>query len=136
MPLSLLPAEPSDLHTLIDIYFAAFQNPLALAAFPDVPSVRKWWTDAIESEMKDPNALFLKVVDGDEIIAAAKWNSPVENKPEEPLPEWPDGGDKEVAQSFFSRLAEMHHKLMGNRPHWCWSPDILSLTFRGSVRSG
>ncbi|KAF2096016.1 acyl-CoA N-acyltransferase [Rhizodiscina lignyota] len=118
MPLSLHPALPSDLDTLIEIYFLSFQNPLALTAFPDVPPVRKWWTDSIEAEIKDPTALFLKVVEGDEIIAWAKWNRPVAGKADEPLPQWPEGGDKELAQAFFRKMADMHHTLIGSRPHW------------------
>ena len=121
MPLSLLPAELSDQQTLIDIYFLAFQNPLALAAFPDVPTVRKFWNDSIESEMKDPNALFLKVVENGEIVAWAKWNRPVEGKVADQLPQWPDGGDEELAEEFFSKLTDTHDKIMGSKPHWCTS---------------
>src|ERR1700743_3299424 len=117
MPLTLLPVQPQDLHILIDIYFRAFQNPLALAAFPDVPAVRQWWTASIAEEMRDPNAIFLKVVEGNQIIAWAKWNRPIANKPEEPLPQWPDGGDKELAQKFFTKLNEVHNQVMRSRPH-------------------
>lgn len=121
MPLSLLPVVPSDLDNLIEIYFLSFQNPLALVAFPDVPPVRQWWTDSIAAEMSDPTALFIKVVEAesDEIIAWAKWNRPVSGKNEEPLPEWPEGGNKALAQEFFEKVGEAHQRMMGDRAHWC-----------------
>ena len=40
MPLEVLPLIASDIPAIIDIYFAAFQNPLALKAFPATPPVR------------------------------------------------------------------------------------------------
>ena len=123
MPLLLQPAISSDIPTLISIYFAAFQNPLALNGFPDVPSVRKWWTEMIRTEFSDPNALFLKVIDqgknGEEVIAWAKWCGPVDKEPDVELPVWPEGGDHALCDAFFSQLAEKHKKNLGARRHWC-----------------
>ena len=62
----LLPAESSDVPTLVDIYFSAFQNTLSLAAFPRTAPVRKWWEDMLYSEIEDPEASFLNIVEAEE----------------------------------------------------------------------
>ncbi|KAF1991131.1 acyl-CoA N-acyltransferase [Aulographum hederae CBS 113979] len=127
MPLQVVPATPSDVPALMDIYFSAFQNLMAVTAFPDIPSVRTWWTKMIDEEILDPTALFLKVVDGEdgaedglsEIVAWGKWNKPVQGKEEdEPLPPWPEGGDEDVANRFFEQAGKKHKQVMGQRPHW------------------
>jgi hypothetical protein len=126
MPLTLLPAVLEDIPTLVSIYFASFQNPHSLRAFPRTPSVRKWWEDMLSEEIGDPNACFLKIVEqpseseGEgKIVAYAKWNRPSEAKEDEDLPKWPDGGDAALCDDFFGQLATKHHDIMGTRGHWC-----------------
>lgn len=131
MPLYIAQCTPTDLESIVSIYFAAFQNPLAITAFPDIPTVRSWWTRMLGEEMKDPQALFLKVVDqiegeGDKTIAWAKWNKPKSiEQSEDALPDWPEGGDHELSNSFFSQMASKHEAIM-KKTHWC----------RGSLNNG
>lgn len=129
MTLKILPCTPADVPTIVSIYFSAFQNPVALAAFPDVPSVRQWWTDMLNEEITDPNAVFVKVLDteNDEVIAWGQWNKPAdgdEEDEEDNLPRWPEGGDKELCEEFFGGLAAKHETAVKGR-HWC----EFSLTF-------
>jgi hypothetical protein len=128
MVLHILKATIDDVPTLIDIYFAAFQNPMALAAFPDVPTVRKWWTEMIAEEIEDPDVIIFKAVEkqenavGDEgtIVAWAEWNKPTDKKEDIDLPDWPVGSDSKVAQDFFSQAEEITKRLMKG-PYWCMS---------------
>lgn len=84
--------------------------------------------------MGNPAARFVKVNDGDRIIAYAKWNVPV--RPDEPpaasrssssssdpnvLPSWPDDADKALCDRFFGELVNKRKEVMQERPHYCRS---------------
>lgn len=141
MPFEILPIDPKDAPRLITIYFAAFQNAHSLACWPRIPSVRQWWEDMVLDELKDPNAVFLKVVDTDStdgqgseessrdgrqgpedqsIVAWAKWNRPKDGEtPDTGLPEWPEGADVELCNRTFGVWAQEHVNITGSRGHWC-----------------
>jgi hypothetical protein len=120
--LKLEVATQADVLDIVSVYFTSFQNAFALSAFPDVPSVRKWWTDMLESEFKDENAVFLKVVDSETgaIVAFAKWNKPVEGQePEMILPAFAEGTNRKTCEDLLPKLAAARKEIMGTRGHWC-----------------
>ena len=84
--------------------------------------------------MGDPSARFIKVSDGDKIIAYAKWIVPAgpDERPtasrsssnsSDPnaLPAWPDDASKGLCDSFFGELVKKRKEVMGERPHYCRS---------------
>lgn len=128
---------PTDIPTLVTLYFSSFQNAHSLACWPrDDPRVRKWWEDMLLHELSDPEAFFFKVVDDDaasssehereerpeEILAWAKWCSP-DAQPDQDL-QWPEGADRELCDETFGAWEVERKRIMGGRKHWC---KILSL---------
>jgi ribosomal protein S18 acetylase RimI-like enzyme len=131
MPITILPAVLDDIPTIVEIYFRAFQNPWAIYALPDIPSVRSWFITTLSEELLEPNSLFLLAFDDpesvDEInrdrssaVGFAKWNSPSFTKqpPSIPTPTWPAGAKVAVADEFFEKLVTAHVAAMEARPHW------------------
>lgn len=124
--LKLRPGLPSDVSAMAEIFLDAFSgNMVGRAFFPrSSPSARKFWTDALTSEIRDPHAHFLVVTDpSDEPVAFAKWVAPL--GPDAPAPpplpaesEWPADGNPALAAVFFRRLADAHQAAMGTTPHW------------------
>lgn len=145
--LRLEPLQADDVPRCVEIYFAAFQNAHSLACWPrGIPTVRKFWEDMLYDEMKDPDAVFLKVVaaednqdiassqGAEEVMAFAKWVKPKATGVEVDtgLPEWPEGADAELCKQTFGEWAREHHNLMGTRSHWCKS-YFCGLCFGGSL---
>ncbi|KAI4128074.1 MAG: hypothetical protein LQ347_004332 [Umbilicaria vellea] len=132
MPLTLSQATAADIPALTDIYMLAFQDPITVACFPRTPNVRRWWDSRnTEAFMGDPATRFIKVNDGDRIVAYAKWNVPV--RADEPgaasrssssssnpdaLPLWPDDANKALCDRFFSELRDKRKEVMRDRPHY------------------
>lgn len=135
MPLTLSPATAADLPALTDVYMLAFQDPITIACFPRTPNVRRWWdSHNTEAFMGNPATRFIKVQDGDRIVAYAKWNVPVRadelaaasrssSSSSDPrvLPSWPDDADKALCDRFFGGLLEKRKEVMRDRPHYCRS---------------
>lgn len=128
MSLQLIKVVPEDVPRLIDIYFSSFQDPMRLAAFPDTPSVREWWTGELRKDMRDPLAILMKVVDGDEIVAFAEWHPPGGKSNtfnekggdvDDDRETWPSDGDKSVPEEFFGKADAIHKRLLGDEEHWC-----------------
>ena len=129
MPLTLLPASLADVPTFTSIYLSAFQDVIAHDCFPRTsPHIKEWWTSSNVDDMKNQaSARFLKVVDGDEIIAYAKWNVPVKLGAEtvlggddpDDMPVWPKDANVELCNEFFRHLARERKRIMGDRPHYC-----------------
>jgi GNAT superfamily N-acetyltransferase len=123
MPLILRKATPEDAKDLTDIYFSAFSiDAISLLVFPrNNPAAYKFWYDSVIEEISDPNSHFICIVDTDSpsqtIVAYAKWNAPSAPVVAD-LPEWPAGGDHEVANLFFGNLVRRHAKIMEGRKHW------------------
>ena len=139
---ALLPVSPEDAPELVRVYFAAFQNPHSLSAWPRIPTVRKWWEDMLARECQDAHAHMFKIVktpdvqpgiadaanvdttstesSATEIVAFVKWDHPrPEVEIDRNLPEWPDGSDKEMNQIKFSHLIEQRIRIMGPMEnHW------------------
>jgi hypothetical protein len=139
MPLSIRPAVPSDAPILTEIYLSAFtHDAISRLVFPRGPATTAFWTNSILEEIQDPHAHFLCVVDAppstsagtnatgsssdqqeERLIAYAKWNAPSAPHPDpEDLPQWPEGADSELANSFFGTLMRKHAEVMGDRRHW------------------
>lgn len=132
MPLTIRPATPSDAPVLTEIYLSAFtHDAISRLVFPRGPATTAFWTNSILEEIQDPHAHFLCVVetpstgtnatgsDQERLIAYAKWNAPSAPHPNpDELPRWPEGGDSELADSFFGTLMRKHAEVMGDRKHW------------------
>jgi GNAT superfamily N-acetyltransferase len=123
MPLTLRKATPEDSKALTDIYFSAFSiDAISLLVFPrNNAAASKFWYDSVIEEIADPTAHFICIVDTDTpdqtVVAYAKWNTPSAPVAGE-LPEWPAGGDHEIANHFFGNLVSRHAKIMEGRKHW------------------
>ena len=123
MPLALRKATPEDVQALTDIYFSAFSiDAISLLVFPrNNAAASKFWYDSVIEEIADPNAHFICVEDTDSpdkpVVAYAKWNAPSAPMSTD-LPEWPAGGDHEIANYFFGNLVRRHAEIMKGRKHW------------------
>ncbi|MCJ1392718.1 hypothetical protein MMC18_005589 [Xylographa bjoerkii] len=125
MPLILLPGTPADVSAFTSIYLSAFQDVIARDCFPrSSPYIKEWWTSSNIDDMKNQaSARFLKVVDGDEIVAYAKWNVPVRQGAEtvlggdnpDDMPVWPQDADVELCDEFFGHLARERKRIMAAR---------------------
>ena len=91
----------------------------------------------IDDMKNQPSGRFLKIVEGDVIVAYAKWNVPIIQGGEtivggddpDNLPTWPQDADVQLCNEFFGRLASERQRIMGKRPHYCTTPfGGLSLT--------
>jgi ribosomal protein S18 acetylase RimI-like enzyme len=109
---------------LTEIYFSAFQHDaISLLVFPrNTLQPREWWQASILSEITDPHAHFLCIVDPSsatpsKILSYCKWNSPSASIDLE-LPTWPEGADLEIANHFFGGLVRNHERIMKGRKHW------------------
>jgi hypothetical protein len=130
MTIEILPLTLEDVSKCAEIYERAFENDvISLKCFPRTSGkLAEWWTATnTEDFQSQPAARFLKAVEGDNIIAYAKWNVPVDtehgfdNGGDDPddLPAWPEGSNEELANKFFGTLARRRKEIMGDRPHCC-----------------
>lgn len=123
MPLILRSATPEDAKALTEIYFSAFSiDAISLLVFPrNNAATSKFWYDSVIEEIADPNAHFICVEDTDSpdrtVVAYAKWNAPTARMSTD-LPEWPAGGDHDIANHFFGNLVRRHAIIMEGRRHW------------------
>jgi GNAT superfamily N-acetyltransferase len=123
MPLTLRKATPEDATAFTDIYFSAFSiDAISLLVFPrNNAAAYKFWHDSVVQEITDPNSHFICIVDTgtphQPVVAYAKWNAPSAPIGGE-LPEWPAGGDHEIANHFFGNLIRKHAEIMEGRKHW------------------
>ncbi|KAH8821838.1 acyl-CoA N-acyltransferase [Xylogone sp. PMI_703] len=143
MRLTLRRGVPDDASTLTDIYLSAFTNDLiSQRVFPRTPIVHKWWSDMLREELDDPHSHFICITDEDAqpaplIIAFAKWVEPQDasSQPQE-LPQWPDGGDKDLANLFFGALMTTRPETMGERRHWYLELLATRLEYQGKGAGG
>ena len=123
MSLILRKATSEDAKALTDIYFSAFSvDAISLLVFPrNNDATYKFWFDSVIEEIADPTAHFICIVDTNTpdqaVVAYAKWNTPSAPVAGE-LPEWPAGGDHEIANHFFGNLVSKHATIMEGRKHW------------------
>jgi GNAT superfamily N-acetyltransferase len=137
--LTLRPAVATDIPYLTPLYLRSFSDPLSLRCFPRNASTTAFWTTQNHGEFSEATSHFLVLVDPalpeatsasdmGPIVAYAKWNSPllsasgelVAGGGDDPdaMPDWPAGGDAELANEFFGHLAQRRKAIMGHRPHW------------------
>ncbi|KAL7816028.1 acyl-CoA N-acyltransferase [Trichoderma aethiopicum] len=125
MPLKLVPSTPEEVPLMVETYFEAFsQDPIHQRFAPrGTQSAHDFWTQALTAEIRDKKNHFLSVWDDtaspEAFVGFAKWIAPGASP--EPMPavdQWPSEGDQEFSAFFFGRLSDMHHKAMGERPHW------------------
>lgn len=86
----------------------------------------------VEDFASQSTARFFKIVDStlpshSQIISWGKWNVPVIDEAgqvtvggddADDLPQWPEGGDAELADEFFGELARRRAKIMEGRAHY------------------
>lgn len=131
MPLKLVSSVPEDVHRFVDIYFAAFRSPTALACFPDSPATRKWWVAKLQKDLEEAPGHFMKIIEvksesesAGEALAFARWDPPhsqTEADDKNELQDLPEGGDHALAKELFSQTASKHREIMKTEPHWCKS---------------
>ena len=124
---AVLNATESDASTLATCFFDAFldaahpQSPFYQQMFPRTPSVHAFYeTSFVEQMRRQPDAVFLKVIDtsaNGKIAGFIKWTPP---GAEESF--WSDPGpdvDPELMGAFFGAMEANRAKLMERRRHWC-----------------
>ena len=125
MEFKLRLATPDDVEALCETFFSGFvENLIAIHAFPSTSSdVQEFWRRGMASDIEDSD-MCLVVVDDistspPTLIALAKWRFvPAGADLPPPTNEWPEGGDHELATTFFFEGWRMHKGIMGGRPHW------------------
>ncbi|KAI8963154.1 acyl-CoA N-acyltransferase [Daldinia sp. FL1419] len=120
-------ATPSDIPSLIDVYFDAFgDHPVTRRVFSSNPEhVRKFWLDPLASGLQKPTDHFLVLTDPnsvtpERILAFGIWQEyfTTPSPPPPPTTSWPEDTDLSCVEEFFGTIKKMHEKIMGNRPHW------------------
>ncbi|KAI1452866.1 acyl-CoA N-acyltransferase [Annulohypoxylon moriforme] len=127
MSIQIRKATDSDIPAIIDTYFDAFRDhPLTLKAFfPGSESVKRWWTETIGDDLRDPSTHYLVVTDSasadpERIVAFGKWRQWLTSTtpPVSPTPSWPEGADVALLEKFFSTIDQKHKDILQDRPHW------------------
>ncbi|KAJ5261294.1 acetyltransferase [Penicillium angulare] len=137
-PLKVEPITIDDIPALIEIWFAAFTNPLMQEIFPDTPGLREWLTKIFLHDLSNrPFQHTLKVMDLDSkdlqgrprMMAWGKWDlsMPEERGLRFSLP-WADDMPAEKCNGFFNTLEENRKQVMGDEKHFyldtlCTHPD-------------
>lgn len=94
--------------------------------FPPVPEVQAWVIEHFLGGSGTPeHEVFLKITDPsdpDAVVAFAKWVCPADaatRDSQSEQPAWPASCNAELCERFFRLMEENHHRLMGDRPHYC-----------------
>lgn len=132
MTFRITQATKTDAQSLSEVFFAAFSDPFNRTMFPPTPDVRAWVIEHLFSgDGQNENEIFLIVTDSshpDAPVAFAKWISRVDAADRDGLdtegPAWPVSSDPELCEQFFGMMDEHHHRLMGDRPHYCVFPPL------------
>ncbi|OTB09894.1 hypothetical protein K445DRAFT_319770 [Daldinia sp. EC12] len=121
-------ATPSDVPSLIDVYFDAFgDHPVTRRVFnSNREHVRKFWLDPLASNQQKPTEHFMVLTDPnsetpERIVGFGIWREvfTTASSAEPPPPaSWPEDADLSCVESFFGTVDRMHKQIMGNRPHW------------------
>jgi hypothetical protein len=134
MPLRLSEAEPADFDAIMRIQFAAFaadHEPYHDVLFPggNTAAARAAARDRTLAFLRaDPSATFLKVTDGDAIVAAAKWcvypDDPFAAGPGDPFAcDWWGGPGHEEMRAFADHVINAIHlrrvRSCSGHPHLC-----------------
>jgi len=139
MALTLRKATLSDVATMTEIYFSAFNvDAISLLAFPrNNSTVYKWWFDNIVEDLADPYAHNLCITNPEnKVIAWAKWASPSPKPLSIDLPQWPEGSDVAIANHFFGNLFTRRKRIMGERKHWYLECIATSPGWQGKGAAG
>lgn len=131
MPLLLRSARIEDIPLLCDVFFSAFAGDLIMAScFPDVPSVRDFWIDGLQKDIPDPSCHVMCIYDTElpqnSIVAYAKWEACTKGTMQTG-PLCPNGGDQQIAETFFPLLRKRKFEVMAGQNYWylaclCCSP--------------
>ncbi|KAJ5116709.1 acetyltransferase [Penicillium angulare] len=137
---SLLKVEPitiDDIPGLIEIWYAAFTDPIMQEIFPDTPGVREWLAQGFQHDLSNrPFQPLLKVVDVNSkdlqgrprIMGWGKWDlSMPEERGRRFLP-WADDMLAEKCDGFFGGMEANRKRVMGDDKHFyldmlCTHPD-------------
>ncbi|CAJ2501002.1 Uu.00g038550.m01.CDS01 [Anthostomella pinea] len=127
MPLELQPATEADARRSVDIEGEAYgPNPFTPILFPTplVPGAKDFRVAELAKELReDKTSLWLKVVDtdleGEQMIAFAKWNVCTEKLVPAPPRKFPSNCNVEACELLFGTIAKQRVKHVGDRPHLC-----------------
>lgn len=144
MPFTIRPATVADAAALTEVYLSSFHaDAIGVLVFKDTAATRKFWTDSVLEEIADPHSHFLCAIDTDsagtelQIAGYAKWNTPAAPHPDpNDLPQWPEGGDHELANHFFGTLFRKHEEIMGDRKHWYLEIIAVAKEYQGKGAGG
>jgi hypothetical protein len=129
--MTLEPLAEADTSAVVSLWYAAFHTPEMRRLFPDTPGVRQWWQENIRNDLRRKRAQqYLKVVEGGQIIAYAKWDlaSPEENG-DRFLP-WHPEMDSEACDQLALQTTWTRKSVTGFRKHYCEYPH------RSTIASG
>lgn len=126
--LELHDATPTDAQDLAEVFQATFSNPFNRTLFPLTAEVKIWIAENFlnANGLASEHEVILKLIDDNgKPIAFAKWVRPYHAAADRDLHSddamggWPVGSDKDLCDLFFGAMSDHHHKLMGDRPHYC-----------------
>lgn len=140
-PLQIHQVRQSDIPTMINIWYKAFDTPSIRSMFPDTPGVRKWWEDDTHYNLQHhPQQKYLKVVDttsnananaNGRIVAYAKWDlGSMEERGPRTLP-FTDEMDQVACNRFFGNMDHERRRLMSGRKHYCTYNHIHASSITG-----
>lgn len=120
LSMTLEPLAEADTSAVVSLWYAAFDTTEMRRLFPDTPGVRQWWQENIRNDLRRKRAQqYLKVVEGGQIIAYAKWDlaSPEENS-DRFLP-WHPEMDSESCDQLAMQTTWARKSVTGSRRHYC-----------------
>ncbi|KAI1391723.1 acyl-CoA N-acyltransferase [Hypoxylon trugodes] len=125
MSFKLRNATPSDIPTIIDVFFDTFgDHPVTQLVFRSRrEDVQKFFVGSPEDK-PDPSTHFLvltdpNAADPDKPFAFCKWfERPKPAGNPSPPPSWPEDADQACVEECFGTIEKKHKEIMGDRPHW------------------
>lgn len=117
-----------DVPAITEVWFAAFTDSDMLRLWPDTPGVRKWWHDAIYTDiLNKPFQRYVKIVDTEatdihgraRIAAYAKWDLAMPAERGRRYPLWHEDMPGQDCDAFFQREENERRRVMGGQKHYC-----------------
>ena len=127
-PLVLEPATAEDVPAIIDVWFAAFTQPLISQLLPDTPGMREWHRDwHLGNFQNRPSTKYLRIVyteSKDEqgrprIVAFGVWDLAMPEDRGRRFPPWHVDCPQQSCEDFITTLESERKRVMGDVKNYC-----------------
>ena len=126
-PLVLEAVTVEDVPDIVELWFAAFQQPIITTLWPNTPGMHDWWRDWHLSNLKKANFKYLKVVDTDSkdangkprLIAFGVWDTSMAEDRGVRFPPWHPDSDPKGCDLLLETLEAERKRVMGTQKHYC-----------------